>query len=400
MKIDNQVSLLTQILEYYLHESRDFNGLPSSQMKNYDKEEIIKLITDDKIEIISENDANNPHIKGFDFKIPLNTQCTYINENKHFVAYPTKNYLKSLPVTEERPFTKMLCLGEHQLQFIYFELEILSTYYENPMYHIWDVGYRGKISISDRYYDDNNDEALHSELIENYSLAYKKGKGNKERYVGLLLCDLMKLNKKGQFKFYPYLLDNQEEYYTHENSIKNLILGEFADNVWIYDALLEEMQIINQMCDKIGLSPLFKNPLTKDDRLNQNLNYHNIVIPTWKNYYNFVLDLDKIIIQSISSSTFTKPVMGFLSVSVPEKDKTNPKTLNLFEEWIGLNMKFPDGGELFKVDCINSLRKIRKERQTPAHKLEENAYDIDLFSKQNELIIDAYSRTYNPLNII
>ena len=50
----------------------------------------------------------------------------------------------------------------------------------------------------------------------------------------------------------------------------------------------------------------------------------------------------------------------------------------------------PNGTDYFKEDVSNTLRKIRKIRQVPAHELYSNQHDKGLYRKQNELIIEIY----------
>ena len=41
--------------------------------------------------------------------------------------------------------------------------------------------------------------------------------------------------------------ENQQDYLINEGFYKNLILGEWVDEVSIYDAILDEMIVINKM---------------------------------------------------------------------------------------------------------------------------------------------------------
>lgn len=74
--------LLSQVKEYYLM-SRDFNGLPICKITDYNIEDIVSLINDNLIEILSENDVINPHIKGFNLKLSKEHQIENIKDTKN-----------------------------------------------------------------------------------------------------------------------------------------------------------------------------------------------------------------------------------------------------------------------------------------------------------------------------
>ena len=59
--------ILQEIIEYYLN-SPDYNGLPIYNLSVYSKETLDQLIDEGNIEILSDFDVLNPHIKGFDIK--------------------------------------------------------------------------------------------------------------------------------------------------------------------------------------------------------------------------------------------------------------------------------------------------------------------------------------------
>lgn len=376
-------NILDKITEYYLHTSRDFNGLPSSKINNNDETLLKELIREEKIQIITESEAVNPYIKCFDYNISIQTQIEYVSKRVNYVAYPTSKYLKSLPSSEERPFTKMLCMGEPQLKFLYFDAQVLSIYFNNPKYMISDYGYGGSISIKEEFYHEK--EPINSESIQDYGLATRKKAEKKERYVGLILRDLNKLNVEGQSKFRGFLLPNQNDYIINRNCYANLIQGEFVMDIWIFDALLEEIKHINKMSENMVLPPLFNNTIPTSSQWNEIPDYRNILIPTLKNYYSFVTALEKITVQSINVKFFQAKGIGFITIP-KEEGQTNPQTLKIFEDWLDKNKDIFSSSDSNKDEIITPLRNLRKERQTPAHKEIEDKYDIDLFTRQDELI--------------
>ncbi len=59
----------------------------------------------------------------------------------------------------------------------------------------------------------------------------------------------------------------------------------------------------------------------------------------------------------------------------------------MFKEWIEQNVRAS-----FDIDAviIAPLKKIRKIRQSPAHELYNNKYDIDVYERQKELVDESY----------
>ncbi|MFU0827923.1 MAG: AAA family ATPase containing protein [Lachnoclostridium sp.] len=246
--------ILKIITDYYLN-SGDFNGLPLYYFdKNY-TDLICQLIDEGKVEVLSSAFVINPHIKAFRLNIDKEEQKKeVINNGDSVVLYPTEKYLKELNLNSEKPFTKMLLEGQGQLKIVFFKIEILETYFQDPRYKVFWYDYRGSIVVSDEFYDEN----LESEYIKDFGLGYHKEKLYEERVVGVFLGDLAELSLNAQLKWKANYLENQQDYFINDGFYKNLILGEWVDEVSICDAILDEMIIINKMCENMGIPHLFR----------------------------------------------------------------------------------------------------------------------------------------------
>jgi hypothetical protein len=64
-------------------------------------------------------------------------------------------------------------------------------------------------------------------------------------------------------------------------------------------------------------------------------------------------------------------------------------TLRLFEEW--LLSQYNTGNQEMIKDIFKPLKEVRKERQNPAHRIDENIYDKKYIEKQRVVISKAYS---------
>src|SRR5699024_9743147 len=99
---------LQEIINYYL-QSQDFNGLPIYRMENYNKEVLFKLIDNDLIEVISEREVLNPHIRGFSLNIPKKIQKENVSDKKsHSCLYPSEKALEDIEVDYNRPYTTLM----------------------------------------------------------------------------------------------------------------------------------------------------------------------------------------------------------------------------------------------------------------------------------------------------
>lgn len=375
--------VINEIIEYYLN-SNNFNGLPIYMMKNYDYEVLCELIDENIIEVLSGNEVINPHIKGGNFNIPKEQQKVNINnKDKYSVLYPTKQALENISVEYTSPYTEMLRKGENQFEIIYFDIEILERYINNPKFIVADNGYRGNIYPKDEYYDD---EMIEDEYIKDYGMAYIEGK-EINRAIGVFVCDLAKLSQRKQMLWKGFELLRQNECKINSGFVKNLIYGEWVTKVWIFHALLEEMKIINKQCEAMEIPKLFNKTFgTHYTEVPEG--YRNIFLPSLKNYYDFVLVLEKIVVHNISYKTFQKRTDYIASIERTDEKGKDKGSLIMFEEWLNKNIYTKEN---MSEIIIKPLRNIRKIRQKPAHELTSNKYDISLYKEQMDLMNDTYS---------
>ena len=116
--------------------------------------------------------------------------------------------------------------------------------------------------------------------------------------------------------------------------------------------------------------------------------YRNIFLPTLKNYYDFVLVLEKMVVHNISYKTFQKSAPYIESIERKDENGKDKMSLVMFDEWLNKNIRTPE--DLSQI-IIKPLRNIRKIRQKPAHELTSNKYDITLYKEQNDLMHDTYT---------
>lgn len=291
--------VLNRITQYYLTSS-DFNGITKDDIGDYDIKDLEELVKENKIFILSQWDDINVFILRLYSVIPTKEKQITSLYNESLVAiYPTKEHLKTVDIREEKPFTKMLAEGTEQLRILYFNVDILQNYYDNPLYKISDYGYIGHIDVIEPETDD-----LHSEYIKDFGVAYPSVEPyDADRAIGVFLRDLSKLNYEAQCKWRACMLREQDKFVINKGFIDNLIRSDWTSTIWIFDALLEEIKFINVLCKNIGLPPLFaKEYSINDDEL---IGYRILLIPSKKNYYEFVTSLEKLFVNNLNYEFFS-----------------------------------------------------------------------------------------------
>lgn len=382
----NKNELLKYVTEYYLT-SYDFNGVSSFDMPSFDNEDLVLLIEEGKVFILTDDDDLNIHINRYNCYSDKDTQIASIRRGHRFTIYPTPAYLKLLDIREEKPFTAMIARGAEQFRVLYFAVDVLELYVNNPQYIIWDCGYRGNICLR----ENASEDLVHSEFIKDFGVAYPlTAPTDSDRAIGVFLRDLSQLNYEAQCKWRGFLMQDQSEFVVNSGFVKNLLLGDWVDKYWIFDALLDEIKLINLMCNSIGIPALFCNEYSREE--NELVGYRTLLIPSLKNYYEFVSALEKIVVNNLNYKSFQKTALHIESIERKKEDKTLKGSIEMLEEWFSVNYfaSNPKGNEAFKEYISGTFRNIRKIRQVPAHELYANEHDKGLYRKQNELVLKVY----------
>jgi hypothetical protein len=122
--------------------------------------------------------------------------------------------------------------------------------------------------------------------------------------------------------------------------------------------------------------------------------------PTRKNLYDFVHLLDKPLSENLNRNFFRDKVP--LETSVRRANGTvqmqQKGTLQWLEDLLSSRYCTADGEDIAR-EVVAPLRKIRKLRQTPAHRLEVDEYDPTYPRQQDELLGEAV-RTLTKLRWI
>ena len=312
MSIDSE-KLLTKVREYY-ETSRDFNGLPIHllDITNLHLNDIIvELIRSEEIDLVRGDGHPNPHIKALPAE-PIYTQIRKIDGQGLGTGclYPTPKHLKHFGTkhSEDAPFTSELELSTPQLDFRAFDLRILEWYRNDPRY------YCNINDIQGRIYRRPDAQVADSQIVQDELDNFKFGFAHNdklERAVAVCLRDLHKLPPEQQRYLASYQL--KSAYKLHPDFFRTKIIGDFPEGISIYDAFLEEKQIINEICEKIGYQPLFRSNKTAYTRPSE---FGILIRPTKKEFNDFALLLDKLLSDDLNRDFFKDTIPGFRDLNL------------------------------------------------------------------------------------
>lgn len=386
-------NILGKITEFYLS-SHDFNGLPIEKLvQDFRLKEselkgiLISLLREDKISLTFGDIQPNPHIKAFGEE-PKEKQIERLqgSDLKYICAYPSCKHLKAVvdPLKyQDRPFTLRLTLGEPQLSFESFDLSVLEFYRNDPRYSYTNNDITGSICVSDEYFESGKMPSSDQVLLQHFGFSYDS---QLNRAVAVPLRYLSYLSPQHQQIWNAKIV--QGDYKLHPDLFRIAILGEFPERVSIFDAFVEEMHYINEMCKLMHRPPLFRNELRGNQKPRE---FCFLIRPTSKEYNNFVHLLDKAISDNINREFFLDDVQ--LEYEEVRRDGSvvvrQKGTIQLLDEWLGLTFIANERKPI--EEMIDTFKEIRRLRQSPAHLIDDNVFDQKYFKQQRKLIIKAYS---------
>jgi hypothetical protein len=394
------VNTIVGLVYKFFLESSDFNGIPLRDISG-------KLGTSYR-KSISIQSSTNPHIIGFqhfetdkqlwaldqakDTKVKYEKfgSVTIAMEQTEFpiCLYPSQSYLKTnrnLQDFRDAYYTKQLALGEPQLSLIFFDIEVLDRYTNDPRYDFRFSNYSGSIYC---HYNDEEKPLVREEdelFLKSFGLGYGE---NGERLTVVPLCYLKNLSEDQQMYWKSKRYNSKgkvaQAYY------ENIILGNWTSSYSVFTAFIGEQNCLSQLAQHIFDKPLFRTVYDPDNRPKE---FTPFFSPTAKNYLDFVSLLDKMISDNINKDFFKGKID--LEEIIEGKDgkieRRTKGTIRLFEDWLKTELRGsePEGMKML----FDEFRDVRKQRQTPAHKITENSYNLKYYEMQLDLINRCYHAT-------
>lgn len=381
--------ILEEVTSYYLN-SGDFNGISADSLSRRLERpwqelraELSELINQELIGVLYSDVEVNTHIVRVGFE-PKESQIAKLDTQElfHTCIYPLKKYLSTIVDASDyqgQPYRLELALGSPQLAFRSFDLSILEQYRNDPRYSYQNDDIRGRITI-----DNDSLPPADQIFLEHFGFSYDD---DFNRAVAVFVWDLSNLSPEHQQIWKAKQIDGA--YWLHPDYYRNSILGEWGEGISVFDALLHEIWVINQMARAMERQPLFRNEYGEygEDRPPK---FGFLVRPTLEEFNAFIHLLDRMLSDNLNKKFFGNDVPTETEV-VRKDGKIEVRksgTLQLLDSWIRKFFR-PTDWEPWD-EAMSTLKKVRKLRQKPAHAIDENRFDQTYFKQQRELINEVY----------
>lgn len=353
------------------------------------KDVLGKLVDNDKIVLVYDL---NPHVKRFPPLSKEKQKEILRDKFTEMCAYPTKTEVAkrmNLESFKESPYQKRLWDCEPNLEPVFFDLEVLDNYANDPRYlFVWS-DFTGSIHLSDSYYESLEMKPRDQTYLENFGLGFRKSDGQRVASVPLIYLSRLTPEHQQRWKTHEEtegcIMD--PDYYTTS------IIGDWAEKVPIYAAFLHEIEVINQMCAAAGLPNMF-NKSFKDERPK----YFRIPFRNTKEaYHASVEEMDKLLSQNLNKKFFESVLRTEETYQTVKHKKTGADvvqefgTLALLNHWIKTRFKFRDAADQGKALAeLSAMDEVRKIRQSPAHKIEKDEHGRSFSDMHDEILYKSY----------
>src|SRR6185437_8478838 len=152
----------------------------------------------------------NPHIKRTADLAPIEQLPRLANAlhgADQCCAYPSADVIRhatDLSQYDERPFTRRLALAEPQLAPVFFSLDVLKRYFDDPRYHFAFNDYEGSISVVPAHYESSEMRERDKVFLASFGIGYDK---HRRRVVAVFLRYLSDLTREHQQSWRSYMVD-------------------------------------------------------------------------------------------------------------------------------------------------------------------------------------------------
>lgn len=320
---------------------------------------------------------------------PLNEQVRNLAEHFEEVrVYPSPRELAQLVPSgraADSPFSRRLWLGEAELAPIFFDLEILEDYANDPEIDFQFRYYGGSIQ---RKAPPGAEAGEAPPVLEHFGLAYLP---DGHRCVVVQLGDLARMSPERQRRWKTRLLEQRCK--VDRDFYHNEIMGEGAESISIYEALLKEIQVLNRFCEQIGWPRLFLNESFVSTGTAGAFRFP--FRPTREAFYRSIEMVDELISQNINENFFQAVLPqrehdAVRARRMSGKSAANdPGALALLSKWLELSFQADDGGSLMRR-VLETFLRIRELRQHAMRKGEANPRAKDFFKLHDKMIRASY----------
>lgn len=376
--------LLGIIIKFYLN-SGDFNGLPlRPDASEADIREAIRLAEQGLIQVVTQEDYLNPHIRPWQPRRSTADQVQSLTALKdageYGVAclYPTHKGMRGVRLPRrynDRPYEKELAKGTGVLELVYFTPDVLESYRNDPRYHCRIGDFSVYMSVSDDVYGDDGEPDKDKVSLEHAGFAYDLPKFNKKdpespivRRLAVFVGDLARLSPEHQQRWKTYQVDDADVK-PHPTWFANQ-MGHWTDDIGTFQRFFTELKNINSLYQLAFGQDLFITTEKPDDM-------GWILRPSQKEWDEQIVLLDKLL-----SDNIRHEALDVANVPRKDNDGNNMGTIQRLHKFMELTRLNP---ELIQ-ETLKPFREVRSARQKPAHAIRSNLSDKTFVHKQVALM--------------
>lgn len=161
---------LKRVLDQY-RTSQDFNGLHFRDVSTVAKEEVVALVAQGLVQVVSEEDYPNPHIRPWPSRRSVAQQIESVRQidedSLDVCLYPTPLALsrhRTRKTYPNEPYRAAMAKGRGTLELAYFSFEVLEQYRNDPRFQFKFSDFGAEVVIADEHYLDA-DEPEHDKIV-------------------------------------------------------------------------------------------------------------------------------------------------------------------------------------------------------------------------------------------
>ena len=379
-----RTGLLKEIIDRYLS-SGDFNGLyiPGDVDPNRGRE-AIELVRGGLVQVVSEDDYMNPHIRPWPSGRSVDDQVRSLNAlkpNAYGVClYPTPIAMRGVRLPKrftERPFNQAMARGRGTLEMAFFAVDVLEPYRNDPRYSFTYHHFGVDMAIGNEAYLDEAEPERDKISLSHLGFAYDLSGYDKAdpdspiiRRVCAFYCDLITLSPEHQQRWRSYQvaddgLDPHPVWW-------GMQMGRWADGVGPFTRLFFELQDVNELFERALGVPLLATTKRPGD-------FGWLLRPSQREWDEFVQRLDKVLSENLRPAAFD-------ALGIAKRDSSGQSLGTLGR--LQLFMESHNIPRDVARDILRPLRDVRSARQKPAHALRANISDQTFVHRQVALLAD------------
>lgn len=187
-------------------------------------------------------------------------------------------------------------------------------------------------------------------------------------------------------------------YNMHPGYYRCAVIGDWPEKIPLTQAICLELYYINKICELVGKPKLFRIDYGEyGEGKPRGMSF--LLRPTQKEINESYLLMDKHLSDNISKKFFGDDVPTERDVERSDGKIVVQQvgTILLLDEWIRDNIELEDWSAW--DEAIATFRNIRKKRQRPAHSVDEDVFDQEIFKEQRLMLMSA-CRTLRTLRLI